>query len=165
VGLFTETRTTDGTAAVISMIGKLGHESATTLREQLVEAMDGGSGDVIVEFDRPELVDATPLGVLLGASNRMRQNGRKLCVVADDEAFLSILSVMGLDRVFDVSRSRGDCARGTEAELPWRPGDPERRRAERRTGWTDGLPDRRRDRTAVLTAALAAQAGHERRVQ
>ena len=48
------------------------------MRAALHRAIDAGTGDLVVDLTQVELVDATGLGVLLGAHRRAKQQGRRL---------------------------------------------------------------------------------------
>ena len=63
---------------VVSLTGRLDVLSVAEARAVLHAAVDGGSGDLIVDLSALELLDATGLGVLVGTHRRAARAGRRL---------------------------------------------------------------------------------------
>ena len=61
----------------IALTGRLDVSAASEVRAVLHEALDAGSGDLVVDLSGVEVVDATGLGVLLGADRRAKLLGRR----------------------------------------------------------------------------------------
>ena len=70
------------------------------MREALHAAIDAGAGDLVVDVSGVDLVDATGLGVLLGAHRRAGQAGRRVVLRDASPRLLRILRVARLHRVF-----------------------------------------------------------------
>jgi anti-anti-sigma factor len=62
----------------IALEGRLDVQSVTEVRSALHAAIDAGDGDLVVDVSGVELVDATGLGVLVGADRRAKQAGRRV---------------------------------------------------------------------------------------
>ena len=69
------------------------------MREVLHEALDLGMGDLVVDLSGVELVDATGLGVLLGADRRAKLVGRRIVLRDASPRVMRILRVTRLYRV------------------------------------------------------------------
>ncbi|MBV9292314.1 MAG: STAS domain-containing protein [Frankiales bacterium] len=65
-----------GAALILS--GRLGASTVADVRIALGEAIDNGVDDLLVDLRDVELVDATGLGVLVGAHRRADRLGRRL---------------------------------------------------------------------------------------
>lgn len=85
---------------VLEVGGEVDVYTAPRLRERLVEMVDEGARDVIVDLGRVEFLDSTGLGVLVGALKRLRAAGGSLALVCSHERLLKIFRITGLDRVF-----------------------------------------------------------------
>ena len=76
------------------------------MREALHAAIDAGAGDLVVDVSGVDLVDATGLGVLLGAHRRAAQAGRRVVLRDASPRLVRILRLARLHRVFAVEPAR-----------------------------------------------------------
>jgi anti-anti-sigma factor len=80
--------------------GRLDARTATEVRDALHTAIDAGLGDLVVDVSGVDLVDATGLGVLLGAHRRAVRAGRRVVLRDASPRLLRILRLARLHRVF-----------------------------------------------------------------
>jgi anti-sigma B factor antagonist len=85
---------------VVEVAGEIDVYTAPTLRERLVDVVDGGARHVIVDLGHVDFLDSTGLGVLAGARKRLQLLGGELVLVCNHERLLKIFRITGLDRVF-----------------------------------------------------------------
>ena len=83
----------------LSLSGRLDASTATEMREALHTAIDAGAGDLIVDVSGVDLVDATGLGVLLGAHRRATRAGRRVVLRDASPRLVRILRLARLHRV------------------------------------------------------------------
>lgn len=83
----------------IALSGRLDVSAVSRVREALHEAIDLGCGDLVVDLSGIELLDATGLGVLLGADRRAKQAGRRVVLRGAGPRVRRILEVTRLHRV------------------------------------------------------------------
>jgi anti-anti-sigma factor len=83
----------------IALRGRLDVSAAAEVREVLHEALDLGLGDLVVDLSGVEVVDATGLGVLLGADRRAKLVGRRIVLRDASPRVMRILRVTRLYRV------------------------------------------------------------------
>ena len=62
----------------IALEGRLDARSVSDVRTALWAAIDAGVGDLVVDVSGVETVDATGLGMLLGADRRAKLAGRRI---------------------------------------------------------------------------------------
>ena len=91
--------TVDPEATKVSVRGRLDVTTVADVREVLHSAVDHGSGDLHVDLTDLELVDATGLGLLLGAHRRAGRAGRRLVLHAVPARVHRLLLATRLDRV------------------------------------------------------------------
>ena len=96
---------------VVSATGELDLMIAPELRRRLLEVLDGGVTDVIVDFSSVTFVDSTILGVLVGAQQRLDRVAHPLTVVCAREAVLKVLRLTALDRVFRIQPTLAEATR------------------------------------------------------
>ena len=85
--------------------GRLDVHSAADVRLALVDAVDAGRGDLVLDLAALEGVDATGLGVLVGAHRRAQRAGRVLVLRDVSPAVARLLFLTRLDRVLRVVRT------------------------------------------------------------
>jgi len=83
----------------VELTGRLDVSSVAEVRTVLHRALDAGTGDLVVDLAGVDLVDATGLGVLVGADRRARQLGRRLVLRDASPRVRRILRVTRLHRV------------------------------------------------------------------
>jgi anti-sigma B factor antagonist len=92
--------TSDG--AVVVLGGRLDARHAAQARDALHGALAAGTGDLVVDLSAVELIDATGLGVLVGAHRRARLEGRDLVLRGIPPRVGRLLARTRLGRVLTV---------------------------------------------------------------
>lgn len=86
----------------VSLAGRLDVVSVADVRTVLHAAVDGGSGDLVVDLSALELLDATGLGVLVGTHRRAARAGRRLVLRDVPPRVMRLLVRTRLNRVLNV---------------------------------------------------------------
>ncbi|MGZ4398508.1 MAG: STAS domain-containing protein [Gaiellaceae bacterium] len=94
---------------LITVAGELDLHSVDPLRCELETVIGEADADVVVDLREAGLFDSIALGILANAASRLRQQGRGLAVVADDEVLASF-GLTGLDRVISLRRTVADAS-------------------------------------------------------
>jgi anti-sigma B factor antagonist len=89
----------------LALTGRLDVSSVADVRAALHDAIDCGTGDLVVDLSGVELIDATGLGVLLGADRRAKQQGRRIVLRDAAPRVRRILRVTRLQRVLTLDRA------------------------------------------------------------
>ncbi len=97
---------------VISLAGEVDLYTAPEFKQQLLEVINQGAKQVIVDFSNTTFIDSTTLGVLVGGVKRLRTNEGQLSLVSSDRNITKIFEITGLDRVFTIYGSRDDALAG-----------------------------------------------------
>lgn len=90
---------------VLVLRGRLGVVAAADVRLALAAAVAGGTGDLVLDLSGLEAVDATGLGVLVGAHRAAGRTGRTLVLRDVTPPIARLLFVSRLDRVLRTSRT------------------------------------------------------------
>lgn len=88
---------------VLVLRGRLDLPAAADLREALHQALDRGSGDLVLDLGALEIRDSSGLGVLLGAHRRASRTGRRLVLRDVPPATQRMLRRTRLHRVLHVA--------------------------------------------------------------
>ena len=100
--------------AVLSVRGEVDVYTAPQLREQLIQLVDAGNRNIVVDLEGVEFLDSTGLGVLVGGLKRVRSHDGDLALVCTQRRILKVLEITGLTKVFAIHDSV-DAAVGASA--------------------------------------------------
>jgi anti-sigma B factor antagonist len=93
---------------VISLAGEVDLYTAPEFKQQLLEVINQGARNVVVDFSDTTFIDSTTLGVLVGGVKRLRTNDGQLSLVCSDRNITKIFEITGLDRVFTIYPTRNE---------------------------------------------------------
>jgi anti-anti-sigma factor len=90
---------------LVHLTGRLDVHAAADVRIALADAVECGEGDLVIDLASLEAVDATGLGVLVGAHRRAGRAGRTLVLRDVQPPVGRLLFLTRLDRVLRLSSS------------------------------------------------------------
>jgi anti-anti-sigma factor len=90
---------------VVHLSGILDVRSVGDVRQTLNELIDTSDGDVFVDLEEVDAVDATGLGLLVATHRRTQSLGRQLVLWHPMPSVVRILAVTRLHRILHVERS------------------------------------------------------------
>ncbi|MEP6525743.1 MAG: STAS domain-containing protein [Nocardioidaceae bacterium] len=93
---------TVGDRTVVEVGGEIDVYTAPKLREALIELVQGGTFNIVVDMEQVEFLDSTGLGVLVGGLKRVRSHDGSMTLVCTQERLLKIFRITGLTRVFEI---------------------------------------------------------------
>jgi len=86
----------------ITLRGEVDVYTAPKLKERLVESIEGGCANIVVDLDGVSFIDSSGLGVLVSALRRARERDGSVRIVCKRDNILKIFRITGLDKVFPV---------------------------------------------------------------
>ncbi len=95
----------EGDWTVVAVGGEIDVYTAPKLREALVELVNEGRYQLVVDLEQVDFLDSTGLGVVVGGLKRVRANDGNLRVVCTQERLLKIFRITGLTKVFAIHES------------------------------------------------------------
>jgi anti-sigma B factor antagonist len=98
----------DSTTHVIELGGEVDLYTAPEFKERLVELIESGKKQIVVDLSEATFIDSTTLGVLVGGVKRLRPAGGSLALVCTDQNITKIFEITGLDRVFPIHDTRDE---------------------------------------------------------
>ena len=75
----------DDTTHVIELGGEVDLYTAPEFKERMVELIESGKKQIVVDLSKATFIDSTTLGVLVGGVKRLRPAGGSLALVCTDE--------------------------------------------------------------------------------
>jgi anti-sigma B factor antagonist len=111
-------RELDQRTSVISVEGELDLSTAPRLKWMLIDSLQAGQSQLVVDLSQATFMDSTALGVLVGV-NRSLDDGARLAIVCARAQVLRIFELSGMDGVFAIfpeleqalAHARGQTAR------------------------------------------------------
>jgi anti-sigma B factor antagonist len=94
-------REPDARTSVISVEGELDLSTAPRLKWMLIDSLEAGSSQLVVDLSLTTFMDSTALGVLVGANRRLDPSAR-LAIVCPRENVLQIFEFSGIDGAFSI---------------------------------------------------------------
>jgi anti-sigma B factor antagonist len=94
-----------GTAAVLTLRGEIDVYTAPRLRQAIIDLVDAGENNIIVDMEKVDFLDSTGLGVLVGGLKRVKTQEGNLSLVATQDKILRIFEITGLNKVFPIAGS------------------------------------------------------------
>ena len=105
----------DGATHVIELGGEVDLYTAPEFKERLVQVIEDGKKQLVVDLSKATFIDSTTLGVLVGGVKRLRPSGGSLALVCTDQNITKIFEITGLDRVFPIHASREEALQSVAA--------------------------------------------------
>jgi anti-sigma B factor antagonist len=93
-------------AFVVAVTGEVDLYVAPELKQQLLDLLERGGKQVIVDLTDVTFIDSTTLGVLIGIVRRLKAVDGRLSIVVNDRNVAKTFELTGLDRVFTIHATR-----------------------------------------------------------
>jgi anti-sigma B factor antagonist len=97
-------RTKDG----LSISGELDLNAAPQLKAELIQLIEEGHRDIVVDLTNTTFLDSTALGALAGQFRDLKAKGGSLSVICTNENVLNTLEIAGVTHALRVCRSRDE---------------------------------------------------------
>lgn len=90
---------------VFSLEGEVDVYTAPQLKQSLVDSIDGGCVNILVDMQQVGFIDSSGLGVLVGGLRRAKERSGSIRLVCSRDNILKIFRITGLDKVFPIFES------------------------------------------------------------
>jgi anti-sigma B factor antagonist len=109
-----ETSERDG-VAILSLRGEIDVYTAPRMRQAIVDLVDAGSLNIVVDMQNVDFLDSTGLGVLVEGLKRVRTRGGNLSIVITQDKILKIFDITGLNKAFPIHSTLEDALKAPVA--------------------------------------------------
>jgi anti-anti-sigma factor len=90
---------------VVAVHGAVDLFAAPELKRRLIEAVDRGTSEIILDLSATEFLDSTGLGALLATYKRLSVRGGRLVVVLGETSVVRVFEITGLDSILTFADS------------------------------------------------------------
>ena len=91
-----------GDKSVVTLRGEIDVYTAPRLRQAIIDLVDAGAMDIVVDMEKVDFLDSTGLGVLVGGLKRVKDKDGSMKLVATQDRILKIFDITGLAKVFPI---------------------------------------------------------------
>src|SRR5881397_4268764 len=105
-----ETTQRDG-VAVLTLRGEIDVYTAPRMRQAIVDLVDAGSRNIVIDMEKVDFLDSTGLGVLVEGLKRVRTRGGDLSLVVTQDKIVKIFEITGLNKAFSLYASLDEALR------------------------------------------------------
>jgi anti-sigma B factor antagonist len=109
-----ETRSPRQGVVILVLGGEVDVYTSPRLKQEMVEHLNQGARNLIVDLSSVEYLDSTGLGVLIGGLKRARERSGDLRLVCDSLRILRIFEITGLTKIFDIHHSEAEALAALE---------------------------------------------------
>lgn len=94
-----------GGVVVVAVDGQLIVGNRQELKQQVIDALDGGARKFVVDFTHTGYIDSSGLGVLVSLSKKIREAGGDLRLSGLNEDLQTLFELTKLDTLFAITRT------------------------------------------------------------
>lgn len=87
---------------LITLKGEVDVYTSPQLKQEIVDAVEDGCVNLVVDLEGVGFIDSSGLGVLVSGLRRVKERAGTLRLVCTKENILKIFRITGLDKVFPV---------------------------------------------------------------
>ena len=87
---------------LLELVGEVDVYTAPQLKECLVERIESGCVNILIDLEHVGFIDSSGLGVLVGGLRRAKERSGAIRLVCTRESILKIFRITGLDKVFPI---------------------------------------------------------------
>src|SRR5437867_5393431 len=80
---------------VLTVRGEIDVYTAPRLRQAIVDLVDAGSTNLVIDMEKVDFLDSTGLGVLVEGLKRVRTRGGDLSIVVTQDKIIKIFEITG----------------------------------------------------------------------
>jgi anti-sigma B factor antagonist len=102
--------------AILTLRGEIDVYTAPRMRQGIVDLVDAGSLNIVVDMQKVDFLDSTGLGVLVEGLKRVRTRSGNLSIVVTQDKILKIFDITGLNKAFPIYGSLEEALKEPVAE-------------------------------------------------
>lgn len=86
----------------MTLRGEVDIYTSPQLKQEIVDTVEDGCKNLLIDLDQVAFIDSSGLGVLVGGLRRVKERSGTLRLVCTRDNILKIFRITGLDKVFPV---------------------------------------------------------------
>ena len=102
--------------AVIILSGEVDAYTCARLRQAMIEAIEDGGANLVVDMKNVEYIDSSGLGTLVGGLKRVSERQGTIAVVCTNPQIRKVFDITGLVKVFPIYGSEDDAVKALNTQ-------------------------------------------------
>lgn len=103
-----DVRTFEKDLPIIDLEGEVDVYTAPQLKQQIINILESGAKELVVDLTKVDYLDSTALGVLIGGLKRMREVDGNMVLICPSPRIRRVFEITGLDKIFDIYNTEDD---------------------------------------------------------
>jgi anti-sigma B factor antagonist len=103
-----DVKTAEKELPIIALEGEVDVYTAPQLKQQIINILESGAKELVVDLTKVDYLDSTALGVLIGGLKRMREVDGNMVLICPSPRIRRVFEITGLDKIFDIFNSEDD---------------------------------------------------------
>lgn len=95
----------DGSNCRLAVKGEVDVYTSPMLKSHIVDAVDAGCVDLVIDLEGVGFIDSSGLGVLVSGLRRVKEQDGSMRIICTKDGILKIFRITGLDKVFPIFSS------------------------------------------------------------
>jgi anti-sigma B factor antagonist len=96
----------EGKLEFLNLKGEIDVYSSPSLKEKVLEEIDKGVENLVINLEKVSYIDSTGLGILIGTLKRMKEREGKLYLIFSSQRLKRIFEITGLNKIFSIYESK-----------------------------------------------------------
>ncbi|MCE5199181.1 MAG: STAS domain-containing protein [Armatimonadota bacterium] len=98
----------NGTTRVIDLTGEVDAYTSARFREVMLELIEEGGQNLVINMSKVEYIDSSGLGALVGGLKRVSERKGRIVIVCDQPQVSKVFEITGLEKVFPIYGNEAD---------------------------------------------------------
>ncbi|MFA5197559.1 MAG: STAS domain-containing protein [Patescibacteria group bacterium] len=99
---FNLARVDNGELTHILLVGEIDIYAAPTFKWLIVDAIQDGQRQIIIDYSEVTFFDSTSFGILVSSLKRLRAHDGRMALVINSGYLLNTFAILGFDKMFDI---------------------------------------------------------------
>lgn len=96
---------------VIELAGEVDAYTSARFRESMVELIENGAVNLVINMENVDYIDSSGLGALVGGLKRASEREGHILIVCSNPQVRKVFEITGLEKVFSLFSSETDAVR------------------------------------------------------
>jgi len=110
-------KTAEKEVPIIELEGEVDVYTAPQLKQQMINLLESGAKELVVNLTKVDYLDSTALGVLIGGLKRIREADGNMVLVCPSPRIRRVFEITGLDKIFEIFNAEQEAQEAMGKEI------------------------------------------------
>lgn len=102
----------DYAVPVVDLTGEVDAYTSARFRESIIELIESGAANLVIDMEKVEYIDSSGLGALVGGLKRASERSGKIVIVCNNPQIRKVFEITGLEKVFHLYGTEDEAVNG-----------------------------------------------------